>query len=91
MVFDKPNKHFDSDEHMHGKHCEDGPDRMHFGKMPLATLADVKHLHHEVIKWLMGPGKDFGYYGYVPFKEDGTIDPMYIDEKFVGVDVFNNA
>lgn len=91
MVFDKPNKHFDSDEHMHDKHCEDGPDRMHFGKMPLATLADVKHLHHEVIKWLMGPGKDFGYYGYVPFKEDGTIDPMYIDEKFVGVDVFNNA
>jgi hypothetical protein len=64
---------------------------MHYGKMPLATLDDLKHLHHEVVKWLVGPGKQFGYYGYVPLKEDGTIDPMYIDKRFVGVDVFNNA
>lgn len=77
------------DSHLPQQNCKD---RMFQGQKPLAYLEDLKALHGQVLRWLIGPGNSFGPLGYVPLSEDGkTIDPSYIREEFVGVDVFNNA
>ena len=66
-------------------------DRMYSGNRPIAYLDDLKHLHNQIARWLMGNNHEFGYNGYVPLLPDGTIDPKYIKEYFVGIDAFNNG
>lgn len=88
----RPQRHPVSDRHDQHFDRQNCKDRIFQGQKPLAHLEDLKALHGQVLRWLMGPGNDFGPLGYVPLSEDGkTIDPSYIREEFVGVDVFNNA
>ena len=90
-LYDKPNKHIVTDNCMHQSDHDTASRRLCQGDKHIAYLEDLRRLHNQVVKWLSGPGKSFGYYGYVPLREDGTIDPEYIHEQLVGVDVFNNA
>ncbi len=63
----------------------DHQDRMYSGNRPIAYLDDLKALHRQIARWLMGNSHEFGYNGYVPLMPDGTIDPKYIKQYFVGV------
>ena len=66
------------------------PNRMYSGNRPIAYLDDLKALHNEVLRWLMGPDNNFGRNGYLPLLPDGTVDMSFLKDEVVGIDVFNN-